>query len=88
MQLERLRARSAVNEAKQSGICENKFDERSSECNVLASGVKLVIDIEVSPLSARLKCLRNLHFEDGRIPIDNRFDELPRGLCQLSDILD
>lgn len=88
MQLDKLSARRAVSEAKQSGICENKLDERSKECSVFAKGVKLEADIDVSPLSARLKCLRNLHFEGGNIPIDNKFDELPRELCQLSDMLE
>jgi hypothetical protein len=88
MQFERLSARSAVSDAKQSGIWENKFDDRSRECRVLASGAKLDADIDVSALSARLRCLRNLHFEDGRIPIDSRFEELPRGLFQLSDMLE
>ncbi len=88
MQFERLSARRAVRDAKQSGICENKFAERSSEWRVLANGAKLAADIEVRPLSARLRCLRNLHFDEGRIPMERRFDELLRGLCHPSDMLE
>jgi hypothetical protein len=44
--------------------------------------------MDVRLLSARLRCLRNLHFDGGKIPIDRRFEELPRGLCQLSDRLE
>ena len=88
MQLERFKARRAVSEAKQSGICEKRFDDRSREWSVLARGARLAADIEVRPLSARLRCLRNLHFDDGSMPIDSRFEELPRGLCQPSDMLE
>jgi hypothetical protein len=88
MQLDRLSARNAVSEARQSGICENKFDERSSECSVFAKGTKLVPDIDVRPLSARLRCFRKRHLEDGNIPIDSKFEELPRGLCHPSDMLE
>ena len=88
MQLERLRARRAVSDARQSGICTKRFDERSREWRVFARGAKLAADIEVRPLSARLRCLRNLHFEEGKTPMERRFEELPRGLCQFSDILE
>ena len=88
MQFDRLSARKAVREARQSGISLNKLEERSREWSVLANGAKLEAVIEVRPLSARLKCLRNLHFDDGNIPMERRFDELPRGLCHPSDILE
>ena len=88
MQLDRLSARSEVSDARQSGICAKRFDERSREWRVFAKGVRLAADIEVRPLSARLRCLRNLHFEDGKMPMERRFEELPRGLCQFSDILE
>ena len=72
MQLERFKARKAVREAKQSGICENRFDDRSRECRVLAKGARLAAVIEVRLLSARLRCFRNLHFDDGNMHIDSR----------------
>jgi hypothetical protein len=88
MQFERFRARNAVSDAKQSGIWANKFEDRSRECKVLANGARLNADIEVMPLSARLRCFKNLHLDGGSRLIDRRFDELPRGLCQLSDMLE
>jgi hypothetical protein len=88
MQLERFKARNAVREAKQSGICEKRFEDRSREWRVLANGARLAAEIEVRLLSARLRCFKNLHFEEGNMPIDSRLDELPRGLCQPSDILE
>lgn len=88
MQLERLRALKAVKEAKQSGIWTNRLEDKSREWRVLANGARLVAEMEVRPLSARLRCFKNLHFEDGKIPIDNKLEELPRGLFQLSDILE
>lgn len=87
MQLERLRARSAVRDARQSGICAKRFEERSRECSVLARGARPAADTDVKPLSAKLRCLRNLHFEDGSIPAARRFDEL-RELCHPSERLE
>jgi hypothetical protein len=55
---------------------------------VFANGAKLEAEIEVIPLSARLRCLRNLHFDDGSIPIESRFEELPLELCHPSDMLE
>jgi hypothetical protein len=55
---------------------------------VLANGAKLDAEIEVIPLSARLRCLRNLHFDNGSIPIESRFEELPLVLCHPSDMLE
>ena len=55
---------------------------------MLANGARLDASIDVRPLSARLRCLRKRHLEGGRIPIEGRFDELPRVLCQPSDILE
>ena len=66
----------------------NRFEERSSEWRVLARGARLEAVIAVRPLSAMLRCFKNLHFEDGRTPIDNKFEVLFRGLCQLSDMLE
>jgi hypothetical protein len=88
MQLDRLSARNAVKDARQSGICENRFAERSRECKVLANGARLAADIDVRLLSARLRCFKNLHFDVGMMPIDKRLDELPRDPCQPSDILE
>jgi hypothetical protein len=88
IQLERFRALSAVKEARQSGICWKRFEDRSREWRVLANGAKLASDIDVRPLSARLRYLRNLHFEDGMMPIESRFEELPLELCQPSEALE
>jgi len=55
---------------------------------VSAKGARLEEDIEVIPLSARLRCLRNLHFDGGSIPMESRFEELPLGLCHASDMLE
>ena len=88
MQLERFSALRAVRDAKQSGIWAKRFDDRSRECSVLASGARLAADTEVRPLSARLRCLRNLHLDAGSIPMERRFEELLRGLIQPSDMLD
>lgn len=88
MQFDKLRARSAVKEARQSGIWEKRFDDRSRECNVLANGARLDADMDVRPLSARLRCFKNLHLDEGNIPIDSRFEELLLGLCHPSDMLE
>jgi hypothetical protein len=88
MQFDRLSALRAVSVARQSGIWANKFDDRSREWSVLANGAKLDAEIEVIPLSARLRCLRNLHFDNGSMPMASRFEELPLGLCHPSDMLE
>ena len=63
MQLDILTARKAVNVARLSGISVKRFEDRSSECKELASGTRLEELMEVSELSARLKCLKNRHFD-------------------------
>jgi hypothetical protein len=88
MQWAKFSARRAVRVARLSGICVNRFDERSREWSVLARGFRLVAGIEVSELSVRLRCLRNRHLEAGRMPMDRRFEELPRELCHESDRLE
>lgn len=88
MQLERLRARKAVRDARESGICENKFEDRSRELRVLASGARPAAEIDVSELSARLRCLRNRHLVDGRMPVGKMLELLPLGLYQVSDVLE
>jgi hypothetical protein len=80
MQFERLSARREVRVARLSGISVKRFVERSRDCRVLAKGAMLVAGICVRALSARLRCLRNLHLVEGNQPIDKRFDELPRGV--------
>lgn len=76
IQFERLRALSEVKEARLSGTSVNRFDDKSREWRVLAKGDRLVALIVVNELSARLRCLRNLHFVTGRIPRASRFEEL------------
>lgn len=87
IQLERFNALRAVRDAKQSGICVNRFADKSSECKVLTSGAKLVAEIAVNELSAKLRCFKNLHLVLGNIPA-SKFEELPLGLVQLSDMLE
>lgn len=57
-----------------------RLEDRSNDCKVLASGDRLPAATEVRPLSVRLKCRRNLHFDIGKMPDPRRFDELPRGV--------
>lgn len=57
-----------------------RLEDKSNDCKVLASGDKLPVATEVNPLSARLKCRRNLHFDMGKMPNPSRFEELPRGV--------
>jgi hypothetical protein len=77
-----------VRVARLSGICVNRFEERSRELRVLARGFRLPIGIAVSELSARLRCLRKRHLEAGRMPMARRFEELPRELCHESERLE
>lgn len=75
MQWERLRARSATNDAKLSGTSAKRFDERSRDCNVLATGLRLAAEIDVKELSGKPKWRRNRHLLGGRI-LERRFGEL------------
>jgi hypothetical protein len=80
IQLERFSARRQVKVAKLSGISVKRFADKSSDCNVLASGARLVAEMLVRALSAKLKCLKNLHLVDGNHPKDRRLEVLPRGV--------
>lgn len=80
MQLLRFSPRRSVRLASASGISVNRLPERSSDCRVLATGARLLTVSEVRPFSARLKCRRKRHLEDGRIPIANRSEELCLGV--------
>ena len=77
IQFDRFKALKEVKVAKQSGISEKWFAERSKEWSELARGARLDEDKYVSELSARLKCLKNLHFDSGSILAKRMFDELP-----------
>jgi hypothetical protein len=77
MQLDRFKALRDTSDAKLSGTSVKRFEDRSRECRVLATGARLVKLISVNALSARLRCLRNRHFEDGRNPLASRFEVLP-----------
>jgi hypothetical protein len=79
MQFERFKARNAVSDARQSGISEKRFADKSNECRVLAKGIRLFADIDVSELSARLRCLRKRHFDDGST-LASKLELLPRKL--------
>jgi hypothetical protein len=80
MQLERFSARRHVRVAKLSGISVKRFADRSSDCKVLTRGARLVVEMLVRALSAKLRCLKNLHLVEGNHPSDNRLEELPRGV--------
>ena len=75
MQLARLRARSAVSVARQSGTLTKRLEDRSKDWRVLASGASDVALIEVRELSASERCRRNRHMKEGRMPRDRRLDE-------------
>lgn len=69
MQLQRFRALKEVKILRASGISENKFEDKSNESKLFERGARLDDVMEVRELSARLKCLRNLHFDAGSIPM-------------------
>ncbi len=77
MQLERFRALKAVKVARQSGTSAKRLEDRSRECRVLERAPRPDAVIEVNELSARLRCLKNLHLDAGRKPIANILEELP-----------
>ena len=77
IQPDRFKALKAVKVAKHSGISEKWFAERSNEWSESARGARPADDKDVSELSARLKCLKNLHFDAGNIPARRIFEELP-----------
>lgn len=79
-----MRALKDTSEARLSGISVKRFEDRSNDCKVLASGDRLPAATEVRPLSVRLRCRRNLHFDMGRMPDPRRFNELPRGVLALA----
>ena len=55
---------------------------------MLDKGPKLLAGMDVKELSARLRCLRNLHLDAGKKPKASRFEVLPLGLCQESERLE
>lgn len=69
MQLLRFRALKDVKILRASGISTIKLEDKSKESKLLERGARLEDVIEVRELSARLKCLRNLHFDAGSIPM-------------------
>jgi hypothetical protein len=77
MQLERFKARKDTNDARLSGTSAKRFEERSKEWSVLATGARLDALMVVNELSARQRCLRNLHLEGGRKPETKRLGVLP-----------
>ena len=82
MQLDKFRARRHDNVARLSGISVKRFEERSRDCNVFANGTRLVVEMLVRALSAKLRCLRNLHLVEGNQPKERRFEVLPRGVVE------
>lgn len=77
IQFDRFKALKALKVAKQSGISEKWFAERSNEWSESARGARPADDKDVSELSARLKCLKVLHFAAGSTPVRRMLDELP-----------
>lgn len=75
MQCERFNARKATKDAKLSGTSVKRFDDRSKDCNVFATGARLAVVIAVKELSGRPRCRRNRHLDGGRIA-ESRFEEL------------
>jgi len=88
MQWERFKALRAVKVARLSGICVNRFVDKSSDQSVSERGIRLTAETVVNALSARLRCLRNLHLFAGTNPDAIKFEALCLGLCQESDMLD
>ena len=84
MQFERLRERRQVKVARLSGISLKRLAERSRDCRVFVSGARLLAEMFVSALSARLRCLKKRHFVEGNQPRDRRLDELPLGVLDLT----
>lgn len=80
MQFERLRARRHVKVARLSGISLKRLADKSSDWRVFVSGARLLGDMFVSALSAKLRCRRKRHFVEGNQPRERRFDELPLGV--------
>jgi hypothetical protein len=80
MQLDRFNARKQDSVDRLSGISVNRLADKSSDCSVFANGARLVGEILVRALSARLKCLRKRHLVGGNQPNDKRFEELPPGV--------
>ena len=53
---------------------------------MLAKGTRLAAEMEVMELSARLKCFKNRHLDEGSTPVASKFELLPRGFH--SDMLE
>jgi hypothetical protein len=79
MQWDRFNARSAVKVARLSGTCEKRLADKSNDWRVFARGPRLDAGIEVRELSAKLRCRKKRHLDAGKIPMESRLDELPRG---------
>jgi hypothetical protein len=82
IQLERFSARRHDKVARLSGTSTNRFDDRSSDWSVFANGARLAVEIFVSALSARLRCLKNRHLVEGNHASGSRFKGLPRGVVE------
>lgn len=68
MQFDRSNDVSLVRLDRLSGISEKRFDERLRERSVLAKGSRLLVEIEVNALSARLRYFNSLHLLAGSDP--------------------
>ena len=63
-----MRARRLERILTASGTVFKWFEERSKDVKDPARGARAVILMDVKLFSARHKCLRNLHFEGGKVP--------------------
>jgi len=77
MQFDKFSALRAVKDARLSGTSVKRLEDMSSECKVFARGARLSKLREVRELSARQRCLRNLHLDGGKIATVNKFEALP-----------
>ena len=74
MQLDKSSDLSAVRQARLSGTSVKRLEDKSKDRNVAVTGRRLSALIVVKALSARLRYLRNLHFDIGRTLTVSRFE--------------
>jgi hypothetical protein len=76
MQLDKSSDASRVSEARLSGISVNKFEDRLSDRRLLATGPRLLADMDVRELSASERYFSRCHFEAGKMFMPSRFEAL------------
>jgi hypothetical protein len=68
MQWDKFSARRDMSDARLSGISVKRFDDRSRELRVLATGARLAAEMDVNEFSGSPRCRKNRHFEGGSTP--------------------